>query len=260
MFDTASGCRPFDGSRAEGFPRGGEVSTSCFFEAGSKCLVHDVCLVERSSVGWEKSRELGAWRISCHWSTCKVLVVIILIVNEAQVTWRSCEVSHKLSKEAVRGLMLSLLPLPISLVMLILKNLTSIFLKGLQHFGVLYRSIWCELGPRAPIDSDVFENLILIIGEVYMIKSDLKLSDWQALAAELKEALQRKEASWAQSNNGIGTVWHFVDGLGRLVDFCQGLAWIGLALFNRMPTVWWQQSGRLSKRWGSVNELFFWSW
>ena len=30
-----------------------------------------------------------------------------------------------------------------------------------------------------------------------------KFFDWQVLAAELKEALQRKEASWAQSNFGI---------------------------------------------------------
>lgn len=44
-------------------------------------------------------------------SLLKVLVVIILIVNEAKVTSRSSEVSHILSKEAVGGLMRSLLPL-----------------------------------------------------------------------------------------------------------------------------------------------------
>ena len=93
------------------------------------------------------------WKLFCCWSTCEVLVVIILIVNEAKVTWRSSEVSHKLSKEAVRGLMFSLLPLPISLVTLIPKHLISISLKGVfQHFGVLYRSIWW-IGTESPIDS-----------------------------------------------------------------------------------------------------------
>ena len=177
------------------------------------------CLFCCWGVVWAERRAvnlvLDAFHVSddgkfiCYWSTCEVLVVIILIVTEAKVK----------SKETVRGLMFSLLPLPISLVTLILNNLISISLKGLQHFGVLYRSI-VNWGWEPPLIVTCLRTWSLSLGK-YIIKSDLvKFFDWQALAAELKEALQRKEASWAQSNFGVvecrtcriskEVVWHSV--------------------------------------------------
>ena len=204
-------------------------------------------LDERSCVGWEKSRELGALRISSQWWEIQLLLkylrsvsCIILIVNEAKVIWRSSEVSHKLSKEAVRGLMLSLLPLPISLVTLILNNLIleSISLKGLQHFGVLYRSMWCELGRRAPIDSvwqldfDYSRSILCILTLQSFLTGRCWLLNWRRPSNE-KRRVGRKATLGLSNAEHVGsveklcgTVWHIVDGLGRLV-FVK--VWLGLA-------------------------------
>ena len=102
----------------------------------------------------------------CRWSTCEVLAVIILIVNEAKIIWRS----SKLSKEAVRGLMFFLIYL-FCLCLQASHASPEQSYRNQFHWRVCSTLVCCieafgvNWGGEPPLI--VFENLILITGEVY---------------------------------------------------------------------------------------------
>ena len=111
----------------------------------------------------------------------------------------------------------------------------------IEGFATLWgadRSIWCELGRRAPIDSvwqldfDYWGSILCILTSHSFLTGRCWLLNWRRPSNE-KRRVGRKATLGLSNAEHVGsveklcgTVWHIVDGLGGLV-FVK--VWLGLA-------------------------------